>query len=190
MPSLESAVFLFTMRQVVVFTSWLVVPPAVRASDTSGWEWGDAFRYAVDGKLASVVYVLTSLVSYGVTVGLFQRPLDPMGHTVVTAAVKAMVYFGVAVVRIFPLLNGNHVSLTAMLRCLGMSYPLLAIVLGALSIEPCDMVGRLIRKQWGVSFWSVVAINAVNVISMLWSNAAGRFLAELILVTYVHVVPA
>lgn len=181
MQSLENAVFLFTMRQVVVFSAWLVVPPAVRAADTSGWDLGEAARYWVDGKLASVVYIVTSLTWYGVNVNLYQRPIEPMGYKVVTYALKACVYFGVAVVRIYPLLNAHHVSVITFLWKLVSQYPLVALALGAAAVEPADYIGRRVRAKWGITIGSIACINAANVFVMLWSSVAGRFMAELML---------
>ncbi|RYY31834.1 hypothetical protein EON62_06140, partial [archaeon] len=185
MQALEDAVFLFTMRQVVVFTAWCVVPPAVASVDTSKWLGHEPWRHWVDARLATLLYITTSLVWYGAKVGLFERPLDPLGRGVVTAALKAAVYGGIAVVRIYPFLNNQHVSVLSLCWMLITRYPIMAMLLGAVAVEPGEYLGRAIRARFGVTLASICAINAVNVASMLWTSAAGIKIAQWLMLAYV-----
>jgi len=181
MQALEDAVFLFTMRQVVVLTSWVVVPPAVQTDASSFAGSGAWLRHFVDARLATLLYIVTSLCWFGASVNLFTLPIDPMGRAVVSAALRGAVYLGVAVVRVYPLLNGRGVGLLEFVLVLVTRYPLLAMALGWAAVAPAEWAGRQLRSRAGVTFYSIAGINAVNVASMLWSSAAGRHIAELML---------
>lgn len=181
MQSLEDAVFLFTMRQVVVLTSWMVVPPAVRTDMTAFDGWVATLRFLVDARLATLTYIVTSLVWYGANVGLYQRPVEPAGYRMVTAALRGAVYVGVAIVRLYPALNSRGVTLLEFFVVLLSRYPLVAVALGALAVEPAERIGGWIRRTMGVSLPSIALINGVNVACMLWSSAAGKYMGELIL---------
>ena len=61
MRALEDALFLFTMRQVVVLMSWAVIPPAFSA-EVGHLGWLAYLRHAIDGKAAILLYFTTSLI--------------------------------------------------------------------------------------------------------------------------------
>lgn len=140
MRSLEDALFLFTMRQVVVLTSWLVVPPAFTA-EVGGLDWPAFLRHWLDAKAAVLLYTTTSLGWYGLSIGLYQRPLDRVGFVVVTAAAKAALYVGVAVLRVYPLLNSRGVTLLQAVLALVFRFPVATLALGAAAVEPAGEEG-------------------------------------------------
>jgi hypothetical protein len=89
MQALEDAVFVFTVRQVVVLTSSFVLPPAVSVV-TTAWGWIDWARFKMDGALAAALYILTSLIWYGQNCGIMQRPLHPVALAAVTNATRCV----------------------------------------------------------------------------------------------------
>ena len=182
--ALEDAVFLFTIRQVVVLMSWMTVTQAPLVSTAVNSSAAGIVRTHVDGWLCLILYVTCSLLWFGLTIGLFQRPLEPLGRASVSVATRAAVHVAVAALRIYPTANAAGVPLLPFLLVLLSRFPLLAVALGWAAVEPAEAVGRWIKGTYGANrIAPLLAINAVSLVATLWSVAAGRRVGDLMLST-------
>ena len=59
-----------------------------------------------------------------------------MGNYLVTGIARTVLYLGVAVLRIYPLLNSRGVTFLQAVFALGTKFPLAAAALGAAAVEP------------------------------------------------------